>query len=39
MNEAQIEEFEKVEIQLQGLHEEIGVLSKKRPEDKVKVKN
>ena len=34
MTEAQIEEFEKVEVQLEGLHEEVGVLSKKRPEDK-----
>jgi len=35
MDEGTIEEFEKVEVQLEGLHEEIGVLSKKRPDDKV----
>ncbi len=35
MTEEQIEIFEKVESQLEGLHEEIGVLSKKRPDDKV----
>ncbi len=35
MDEATIAEFEKVEAQLEGLHEEIGVLSKKRPDDKV----
>jgi hypothetical protein len=32
MTEAEIEEFEKTEAQLEGLHEEVGVLSKKRPE-------
>ena len=35
MTEAEIEVFEKCEVQLEGLHEEIGVLSKKRPDDKV----
>jgi len=35
MDEATIEEFEKVEAQLEGLHEEVGLLSKKRPDDKV----
>ena len=32
MNEETIEEFEKCEVQLQGLHEEIGLLSKKKPD-------
>jgi len=32
MNEEQIEQFEKAEAQLQGLHEEIGLLSKKKPD-------
>jgi len=32
MTEEEIERFEKVEVQLQGLHEEIGLLSKKKPD-------
>jgi hypothetical protein len=35
MTEKQIEEFEKCESQLHGLHEEIGLLSKKNPDDRV----
>jgi hypothetical protein len=35
MREAEIENFEKAEAQLQGLHEEIGILSKKRPDKAV----
>ena len=35
MNEDTIEIFEKTEVQLEGLHEEVGVLSKKRPDDRV----
>jgi len=35
MNEEEIEIFEKTEVQLAGLHEEIGILSKKRPDGAV----
>jgi hypothetical protein len=35
MTEVQIDEFEKCEAQLAGLHEEIGILSKKRPDGAV----
>jgi len=35
MNEEEIEIFEKTEVQLAGLHEEIVILSKKRPDGAV----
>ena len=35
MTEEEIEKFEKVEVQLEGLHQEIGLLSKKQPDGAV----